>query len=130
MVRSCIKSRHDTRRLSADVMWCARCGSYRRRYAADGGFEGWTRWVPCGVERLTPYRQLDLPKLSAAESDDLTAALTTNEQLHLPALTEESAQALLRDELRKVDREIRKLSIGLEGSYRRRTRKPTLRIVK
>lgn len=76
MVRSCPRGKHRARRLSGEVLWCSRCGSYRRlMYAADGGAQGWSRWVPCGVERLPPL-QLELPtSVSSVSLEEMREAL-------------------------------------------------------
>jgi hypothetical protein len=58
-IRSC-KLGHVARKLSPGIEWCAVCGSYRRLAKLESPRE-WSRWVPCGVDRLRPSRPQSSP---------------------------------------------------------------------
>jgi hypothetical protein len=78
-IRSC-KLGHVARKLSPGIEWCAVCGSYRRLAKLEAPRE-WSRWVPCGVDRLRPSKPPSSPPPAAdtKQVEMFTSIVTTLE---------------------------------------------------
>lgn len=63
--------KHRVRRLARTVQWCSRCGAHRRQKPD----ECWTRWIPCGVERLPPLSAAERQTVLDLGSMEAVAAL-------------------------------------------------------
>jgi hypothetical protein len=61
--------KHRVRELAPSVEWCSRCGAHRRLLARR-----WTRWIPCGVQRLV--------KMTTAEKQKQLAMFEAEQETH------------------------------------------------
>lgn len=69
------------RQIAPTVVWCPECGSHSRVLGSERAAR-WSRWIPCGVQRLPPssravdfdFRQLSLQLHLASYVKDLAAA--------------------------------------------------------